>query len=84
MSRIDKLIARLLQVPSDFTWSELVKVLNHYGYEPITKGKTSGSRRKFVNEFIDVIILHEPHPQKVVKKYVLREVIEKLNISHVK
>ncbi len=45
MSKTQKLVDRLLSVPADFTWDELVKVLASYGYTEIKKGKTGGSRR---------------------------------------
>lgn len=81
MSRKDKLEKRLLALPSDFTWKELIKVLKDHGYEELKKkGKTGGSRRKFVNAQKEIISLHEPHPKPIVKKYALRQVIEKLGL----
>ncbi len=81
MGRIEKLIRRLLSVPNDFTWAELVKILQHFGYtEYKLKGKTSGSRRKFVNATKQIISLHEPHPQNIVKKYVLKQIIKQLEL----
>jgi len=32
MSRQEKLVSRMLSVPKDFTWEELVKVLSLFGY----------------------------------------------------
>lgn len=82
MTKIDKLIFRLLDKPSDFTWFELIKVLKYFGYSELkTKGKTGGSRRKFVNKDKGVIILHEPHPGSIVKNYVLKQIIEKLKLG---
>lgn len=80
MSKIEKLIERLRSRPKDFTWEELKKVLKHYGYEEMSKGKTGGSRRKFVNGSNTVISLHEPHPQNILKSYQLDIVIEHLNL----
>lgn len=81
MSKIKKLIDRLVAIPSDFTWEELTKVLHSKGYyEQAKKGKTGGSRRKFINDKKDIINLHKPHPRNIVKKYVLEQVIEKLNL----
>jgi len=80
MSRNEKILERFKTIPKDFTWDELVKVLNYLGYEEKTKkGKTGGSRRKFVNNDMDIIILHEPHPGKIVKEYVIKQIIKKLN-----
>lgn len=79
MSKEKKIIDRFLSIPSDFTWDELLNVLTTYGYKEIKKGKTSGSRRKFVDEKTNNIInLHKPHPENIVKKYALRQVIENL------
>jgi hypothetical protein len=55
LSRIEKLIEKLKQKPNDFTWSELQRVLRHFGYAEI-KGK--GSRRKFVNRSGAIISIH--------------------------
>lgn len=79
MSKKEKLVDRLLSIPSDFTWDELVKVLASYGYEEFNKGKTSGSRRKFIDENKNIISgIHKPHPGNIVKKYALREVVAQL------
>jgi hypothetical protein len=78
MSRQEKLISRLLLVPKDFTWDELIKVLAFYGYEELTGGKTGGSRRKFVDKNKMIIALHKPHPSNIFKTYAIREVIAHL------
>jgi hypothetical protein len=80
MSRIEKLPFRLLSVPTDFTWDELVKVLNHFGYYETECGKTGGSRRKFVDENGNSFNLHKPHPEKIVKEYALKKIIFFLNL----
>lgn len=70
MSKIEKLVQKFLTIPTDLTWEEFSKVLNHYGYiELKKKGETGGSRRKFINKMKphDVIIAHKPHLQNVVK-----------------
>ena len=80
MTKIDKLIEKLKTKPKNFTWDELLKVLNHFGFKQIGQGQTGGSRRKFVNDNKEVIILHEPHPQKVLKSYQLDIIIECLKL----
>lgn len=58
-------------MPTDFTWDELVKILNYKGYyEKQQTGKTGGSRRKFINGKRDIISLHKPHPGNIVKQYI--------------
>jgi len=60
----------------------LIDVSETVGYSELkTKGKTGGSRRKFVNKDKGVIILHEPHPGSIVKNYVLKQIIEKLKLG---
>jgi hypothetical protein len=78
MSRQEKLIARLLSIPKDFTWDELVKVVAFFGYEEFTGGKTGGSRRRFVDRKKNIITLHKPHPSNIIKSYAIREVIAHL------
>jgi len=78
MSQVQKLIASLLSFPTDFTWEELVKILNHFGFKEIKKGKTGGSRRKFSNSDKQIISLHKPHPGKILKRYQLDDVINVL------
>lgn len=75
MSQVQKLIARLLSFPKDFTWEELIKILNHFGFKEIKKGKTGGSRRKFSNSEKLIISLHKPHPTSILKRYQLDDVV---------
>jgi predicted RNA binding protein YcfA (HicA-like mRNA interferase family) len=78
MSTIEKLIARFTNKPRDFSWQELTRLLNHFGYEEIAGG---GSRRKFIHyEKQHPIILHEPHSKRILKPYqidIVREILEK-------
>lgn len=78
MAKIDKLLARLLSRPADFTSDELVKILSHFGYEEMKKGKTGGSRRKFADESKHIINLHKPHPGNILKHYMMSQVIAEL------
>jgi len=85
MSRQEKLTSRLLSVPNDFTWDELIKVLTTFGYKEVKGGKTGGSRRRFIDDNKNVITLHKPHPANIVKNYAIREVIEHLKSKgHIK
>ena len=78
MSRKEKLVDRLLSLPRDFTWEELVNILSLYGYIEIKKGKTGGSRRKFTDQQKNIISLHKPHPSNIVKGYAIKEVVAHL------
>lgn len=81
MSKNDKVVAKFLSNPKDFTWEELVKLLNIYGYEEEKTGKTGGSRTSFFNKEGKKIKTHKPHKPNIVKSYVIREIKEKLNIE---
>lgn len=80
MAKIDKLIARLITLPKDFTWDELIKILAHYEYSELKQGKTGGSRRKFAGPKQMIISLHKPHPGNIVKTYALKQVIDHLKL----
>jgi hypothetical protein len=80
MTGKEKLIARFLSMPSDFHYNEMVKLLNHFGYREVKKGKTSGSRVKFINSKGVPLIMHKPHPTGILKHYQLKQVKEVLGI----
>lgn len=77
MGKKEKLIQRLCSKPKDFQWSELRSLLISLGYREI-QGK--GSRVRFVKDAPDkpVIGLHVPHPDKTLKMYVIRYVMDLL------
>lgn len=79
MSKKQKLIARLLQKPKDFTWGELKTLLSYLGFEEQNKVKTGGSRRCFENKEGVPIWFHEPHPNKILKMYMIKQLIDLLN-----
>jgi hypothetical protein len=78
MTKRDKLIARLKNRPRDFTWDELVRLLEGLGYREATAGRTGGSRRRFVHATAPTIALHKPHPGNIVKMYVIEELVHML------
>ncbi|EAZ90648.1 type II toxin-antitoxin system HicA family toxin [Crocosphaera chwakensis] len=79
MTRKEKLIKRLWTRPKDFTWEEMRKLLAALGFEEVKTGKTSGSRRRFVNSSGVIISLHKPHPQNILKMYQIEQLINILN-----
>ncbi len=82
MSKKDKLIARFRSRPSDFSWDELVSLLNYLGYEEISTGKTAGSRRAFIHHATKQIIrLHKPHPASILKNYQIKDLLDSLNFD---
>ena len=80
MTQKEKLIARFLTMPSDFHYNEVVKLLGYFNFKEVKKGKTSGSRVKFINDEGVTIILHKPHPSGIMKKYQLKQIREVLDL----
>lgn len=78
MGQKEKLIARLKSKPKDFTFDEAETLLHYLDYICSNKGKTSGSRVMFVCEGHGSILLHKPHPQKELKAYQIKQLIELL------
>ena len=76
MGKREKLVKRLKRIPADLTWDELRAVLKALGYREL-QGR--GSRVKFDNGNPEQMIsLHKPNPGNIVKRYAIRQVIEKL------
>jgi hypothetical protein len=61
-------------MPSDFHFNEVVKLLGYFYFQEVKKGKTSGSRIKFMNPEGDPIMLHKPHPSGIMKRYQLKQI----------
>lgn len=78
MSRANKLSERFRTVPSDFTWDELKAMMRLLGYEELPAGKTGGSRVKFANADKEIFAFHKPHPGNIVKKYVIKQILDTL------
>jgi len=78
MARRDKLLLRFLSKPKDFTWKELVSLLEGFGYSKAAGGKSGGSRVRFVHADHPPISLHRPHPRPVLKRYQVEQIEEVL------
>ena len=72
MSKLEKLIIRLLSFPKDFKYQELKTILLSFGYKEILG---SGSRICFQKE-THKIKLHKPHPGNILKRYQLDLIID--------
>ena len=78
MGTKEKLRDRFLKMPSDFTFDEMQRLLEGYGYEKSNTGKTSGSRLIFKNGAKRPIMLHKPHSGNIIKEYAMKQVLEDL------
>ena len=77
MGKKEKLIERLKNCPKDFTFEEMKSLLEYLGFEMSNKGRTSGSRVKFIKDNIGVV-LHKPHPRKELLEYQIKQILEAL------
>lgn len=79
MGKKEKLIERLKRLPKDFTYSEAVSLLGMLGFVEDNKGGTSGSRVQFRKDGIEqTLMMHKPHPQKELKPYVVKQILDYL------
>lgn len=78
MTKREKLIDRFLSKPKNFSWQELVKLLDGFGYQLLGGSKTGGSRARFVHKDYPPILLHKPHPQPLLKRYQLEDITDLL------
>ena len=80
MSKKEKLTARFLSMPSDFHYNEMVKLLGYFGFREVKKGKTSGSRVRFINSEGVPLMMHKPHPTGILKHYQMKQLKEVLGL----
>ena len=84
MTKKDKLLERFLALPNDFTFDELKSLLESMGFEIENKGKTSGSRVAFVHiNYRKHILIHKPHPSKIIKKFYLKQIKMELTLKKI-
>jgi hypothetical protein len=65
MTQHDSLKVRVLTLPKNFTYAELVKLLNGFGYKEEERGRSSGSAVMFYNKAMnDKIMFHKTSSRK--------------------
>jgi len=78
MSKKDKLLKKFLAIPikKDLTFYELSTLLITCDFIKI---EGSGSAVKFYNKSKDVLInIHKPHPNNILKIYIIKQIRDKL------
>lgn len=80
MGTKEKLVERFKRLPSDFTFQEVERLLQQFGYARWDKGKTSGARVIFSNADHRPIMLHnnKPHPENTMKAYAMKQLLNDL------
>ena len=72
MSKIEKLLNKLLSNPKDLTYDEVVKIFNYYGYRE--NRMAEGSRVVF-NDGENRFRMHRPHPSNIIKPYMVKAIV---------
>ena len=71
MSKLQKTIDRLSDLQQVFTFNELEYLLGKFGYKEKRTGKTSASRKAYVNsDSLHIIRINKPHPGNEIKRYI--------------
>ena len=79
MSKLQKTIDKLLNLQQIFTFKELEYLLGKLGYTEKKTGKTTGSRKAYINKTsLHIIRIHKPHPGNEIKRYVKTYLITEL------
>jgi len=79
MSKLQKVIDKLFNQQQIFTFNELEYLLGKFNYTEKKTGKTSGSRKAYINLTTKHIIrLHKPHLGNELKRFVKAYIIEEL------
>ncbi len=78
MGKKEKLIEKL-KGKKNFSYEELVSLLQYFSYYPCDKGRTSGSRVMFVNcDTHRKILLHKPHTRNYLLEYQIKQILNQL------
>jgi hypothetical protein len=78
MSKKDKLLAAFMEIPpkKNLTWNDLIALMSALNFEQL---EGDGSRVKFYHKAKDVMInLHKPHPDNILKTYLIKQIQDKL------
>jgi hypothetical protein len=71
MTQLDSLKVAFRACQGPYPWSAFATMIGQMGYEPLRKGKTGGSRRKFQHVTTKhKIFCHEPHDGEMGPKFV--------------
>lgn len=75
MSQIEKLIEKLKNKPKDFEYSDLRRIMEHFGY---TEKDGASSRKRFIDASGNTLSLHKPHKPPQLMPYQVKEAVEHL------
>lgn len=73
-----KTLKKIKDRSNNITFAEIASLLESYGFHQQDKGKTSGSRVKFLDDKGVPIYLHKPHPRKTLLAYQVKAIADAL------
>lgn len=79
MSQKDDLIQRLMSRPKDFELRELERLMSLCNCKKSNAGRTSGSAMKYTHAAdgkMSVFSFHRPHPENIIKRYIIDAAID--------
>jgi predicted RNA binding protein YcfA (HicA-like mRNA interferase family) len=75
MGKKEKLKKKFLTQPKDFTYEELVSLLNFLGFAEEKIGRSTGSAVCFIHKKTGCVIrFHRPHPSNEIKSYLMKQI----------
>ena len=78
--KFEKMKLRLLSLPKDYKYSELIALLSKLGFIESNKGLTSGSRVKFYRpDDKRVILLHKLHASGIMPVAAVKDIADFLS-----
>ena len=72
MSQIEKLLRKLRSKPKDLTYDEVVRIFAYFGY--LADESVEGSRVIFIKD-ISRFRMHKPHPDSIIKSYMVKRIV---------
>jgi hypothetical protein len=77
LTKVEKLLKRLLSLPTDFTYREAKALLEAYGFIEQQKGRTSGSRVSFYRaNDKKTVLLHKSHPGQIMRMGAVKQLAD--------
>jgi len=78
--RIEKIIQKMLQIPKEMAYKDIVRVLKHEGWV-LRKAKGTSHRNFKKSGVAEIITLSPPSSKQKIKTYQVREIIQILELE---
>jgi hypothetical protein len=79
MGKKGKIKKKFLEQPNDFTYEELIVLLNSLGFIEKKTGHSTGSAVCFIQKDTGFAVrFHKPHPNNIIKSYLMKQIKQEL------